>query len=57
MFRRVKTDGGYASSNDHRVVFGLNSNKSKANVKVNWRDGSSSIHKNLDLNKYHVIKK
>ena len=57
MFRRIKTDGGYASSNDHRVIFGLNTNKSKATVKVNWRDGTSSTHKNLDLNKYHVIKK
>src|SRR5215813_9648078 len=41
IWRRVHTDGSYASASDPRVLVGLGDTKGSAKVRVIWPDGKS----------------
>ena len=53
--RRVKTDGGYLSSNDPRVLVGLGSASKLKLVRVRWADGTSEEFKNVLVDKYTTL--
>lgn len=55
-WRRVRTDGGYLSAHDPRVLIGLNQATKIERVRVHWRSGKSEEWKNLPLNRYHTLK-
>ena len=55
--RTVRSDGGYASANDPRVVFGLGNQSTKQQVSVTWPDGSSQQFGPLEINRYHVLER
>ena len=39
LWRRVRTDGSYASANDPRVIVGLGESTEAPTVRVRWPDG------------------
>jgi hypothetical protein len=51
----VKTDGGYLSSNDPRVLVGLGSASKLKLVRVRWADGTSEEFKNVLVDKYTTL--
>lgn len=53
----VRTDGSYASASDPRLLFGLGMQGSLPTVNVQWRDGTVESFKNLEIDKYHQLKK
>jgi len=55
--RRSHRDGSYASSNDPRILFGLNKNVNAQSIDVEWMDGSHERWDALVVDKYHLIKK
>ncbi len=55
--KRVRTDGSFASSRDNRLHFGLGQKTRAIDVKVKWSDGTETIYKQLELNKYHTLKR
>ncbi|MEM8930242.1 MAG: CRTAC1 family protein [Acidobacteriota bacterium] len=54
-WRRVRVDGGYTSSNDHRVLVGLDDAEAIGTVRVEWPDGSVEIWNGLALGRYHRL--
>ncbi|HEX6729993.1 MAG TPA: CRTAC1 family protein [Pyrinomonadaceae bacterium] len=50
--RRVRTDGGYLSANDARVLVGLGNGAHVDVVRLSWPDGSVSELRNPPLNRY-----
>ncbi|MYD44390.1 MAG: CRTAC1 family protein [Gammaproteobacteria bacterium] len=55
--RIVRTDGSYASANDHRVVFGLGKNGAKQKLSVTWPDGTTSTYGPLAIDRYHLLER
>ena len=53
-WRRVRTDGSYASSNDARVLFGLGQRARVDAVRVNWLGGGSVEWRDLPAGRYVV---
>jgi hypothetical protein len=41
LWRRVRSDGSYASANDPRVLVGLGSSTAVSRIQVKWPDGRS----------------
>ena len=39
LWRRVRSDGSYASANDPRILVGLGASTGPASVRVTWPDG------------------
>lgn len=54
--RFAKGGGSYASSNDHRLLFGLNQLEKVSEVEIHWPDGEKQVLKDLPADRYHVIK-
>ena len=55
LWRRVRSEGSYASANDPRVVFGLGTADGAQTVTVLWPDGKTEIWENLSPNQYHTL--
>ena len=55
LWRRVHTDGSYASAHDPRVLFGLGTTTTYDAVRVFWPSGKIEQWNGLDLNRYHTL--
>ena len=56
LWRRVRADGSYASSNDPRVLVGLGTEApAKVSVEVIWPDGSEERFADLETRRYHRL--
>ena len=53
--RRVRTDGGYASAHDARIVFGLPTGAGPQMVRVRWPDGVEQRFGPLPVGRYHDL--
>jgi len=56
LWRRVRADGSYASSNDPRVLAGLGKTAKPVTVKVIWPDGTEERYADLAPGRYHVLR-
>ncbi|AKS43307.1 CRTAC1 family protein [Wenzhouxiangella marina] len=57
-WRRVATDGSYLSASDPRVIFGMGTQDAPtASVRVSWPDGTSERFSNLEIGRYHTLRK
>jgi hypothetical protein len=57
LWRRVRADGSYASSNDPRVLVGLGPETAKpVTVRVIWPDGTEERFEGLAPGRYHEIR-
>lgn len=56
LWRRAHTDGSYCSSSDPRVLAGLGSSSRVEAVRVHWPSGGIEEWKNLQANRYVVLK-
>ena len=54
--RRVRTDGGYLSANDPRVLVGLGTVSQLKQVRVRWPDGMVEEFKDVPVDKYTTLK-
>ena len=55
--RRVRTDGGYASAHDPRLLFGLGASRNPQFARVRWPDGTEQRIGPLAVNRYHVVRR
>ena len=55
VWRRVRSDGSYASANDPRVLVGLDQASRVEGVRVYWPDGRAEEWKELPINTYSVL--
>ena len=55
-WRRVATDGSYASASDPRIVFGLSTAKEPQVVRVQWPNRPEERFGPLALNRYHTLR-
>jgi hypothetical protein len=56
LWRRVRTDGSYCSSQDPRVLVGIGGAERVEAVRVHWPDGSVEDWKNPPINRYLTLK-
>ncbi len=56
LWRRVRTDGSYASSNDPRVLFGLGDSPRVDGVRVHWPDGSVETFDPVPPGRYTTLR-
>ena len=54
-WRRVRTDGSFASASDPRVLFGLGDDAGKPLVRVAWPSGTLERFTDLRLNQYTTL--
>jgi hypothetical protein len=54
--RRARTDGGYLSANDPRVLVGLGPTAVISAVRVRWPDGTTEEFKDLPVDRYTTLK-
>ena len=59
LWRRVRADGSYCSSNDPRVLFGLGAAATVRHLDVLWPDGTRERWdgSSLELNRYHTLER
>jgi hypothetical protein len=56
LWRRVRADGSYASSNDPRILFGLGGDvPDSVSVRIVWPDGSEETRTGLTTGRYHTL--
>jgi hypothetical protein len=55
LWRRVRSDGSYASANDPRVLVGLGSAAGPLRVRVEWPDGTSQELAGVAGDAWHTI--
>ncbi|RKZ09842.1 hypothetical protein DRQ50_14805, partial [bacterium] len=53
--RRARSDASYSTSNDPRVLIGLNQSSEKVNVNVQWPDGDSEQWTGLEIDRYVTL--
>ena len=56
MWRRARSDGSYASSNDPRVLVGLGSSTVRPRVRIQWPDGTTQEVADLPIDRYTTIR-
>jgi len=56
LWRRVHTDGSYASASDPRVLVGLGTRRASPTVLVHWPDDQVEEWRNLPLNRYSTLR-
>jgi len=57
LWRRVRADGSYASSNDTRIIFGLGDGPPRTiGLNVIWPDGSEQRIDSIEVGRYHEIR-
>jgi hypothetical protein len=54
-FRRVRTDGSFASASDPRVLFGLGDGAANPVVRVAWPSGRYEQFTDLPLDQYTTL--
>jgi hypothetical protein len=57
IWRRVRTDGGFASANDPRLLVGLGSDTAVDRVEVHWPDGSVEEWTGVAVDRYTTLSK
>ncbi len=57
LWRRVRTDGGFASANDPRLLVGLGSDTAVDRVEVHWPDGSVEEWTGVAVDRYTTLSK
>lgn len=55
-WRRVRSDGGFASAHDPRVVFGRGANAVPVAVVVMWPNGQTQRFAPLAVDRYHMLR-
>ena len=55
LWRRVRTDGSYASANDPRVLVGLGSSADAPQIRVVWPDGQLEQWSGLPVDRYTTL--
>ena len=55
LWRRVRSDGSYASANDARVLVGLGQATDPVRVRVQWPDGKTEEWTSLPVDRYTTI--
>ncbi|MCY3777802.1 MAG: ASPIC/UnbV domain-containing protein, partial [Candidatus Aminicenantes bacterium] len=55
LWRRVRTDGSYASANDPRLLFGLGDETRVLKVRAEWTDGKVEEWSALPVDQYTVL--
>jgi hypothetical protein len=55
IWRRVKTDGSYASANDPRVVIGLGELSDAAKIRVRWPNGQFEEWSSVNVDRYTIL--
>jgi hypothetical protein len=56
LWRRVRSDGSYASANDPRVLVGLGQSTSVSRVRVIWPDGKTEEWSSIDVDRYTTLR-
>jgi len=56
LWRRVRSDGSYASANDPRVLFGLGTSATVSGVTVKWPDGKSEEWPAVPVDKWTTLR-
>lgn len=57
LWRRVRSDGSYASANDPRILVGLaGASPKQREVRVLWPDGSEERFDSLSVGRYHTLR-
>jgi hypothetical protein len=56
LWRRVRSDGSYASANDPRVLVGLGDSTEPVRARVRWLDGRVDEHSDLPIDRYSTVK-
>jgi hypothetical protein len=56
LWRRVRSDGSYASANDPRVVAGLGTSTRPPRVRVLWPDGATETWNSVPLDTYTTLR-
>ena len=57
LWRRVRTDGGFASANDPRLLVGIGQDTAIDRVEVNWPDGSVEYWTEVPIDTYTTLTK
>jgi hypothetical protein len=57
LWRRVRTDGGFASANDPRLLVGLGSDTAVDRVEVHWPDGTVEEWTDVAVDRYITLSK
>jgi hypothetical protein len=57
LWRRVATDGSYASANDPRVLFGLGDEPGFDRLEIHWGDGTVEEWRALEIGRYHTLRR
>ena len=55
LWRRVRTDGGYASANDPRLLYGLGNAATVDRVEVHWPDGAVEVWPGIAVDRYTTL--
>ena len=55
LWRRIRTDGSYASANDPRLLFGLKDETRVLKVRAHWTDGTVEEWSGLSVDQYTVL--
>jgi len=56
LWRRVRTDGSYASANDPRILFGLGPEPKVQSLRVHWLGGRVEAWHGLSVDQYLVLR-
>lgn len=56
LWRRVRTDGSYASANDSRVLFGLGHSRDVTKVRTYWVDGRVEEWTDVPVGRYTTLR-
>lgn len=57
LWRRVRTDGGFGSANDPRLLVGLGAGNGIDRVEVHWPDGSVEAWSDVSIGTYTTLEK
>jgi hypothetical protein len=55
LWRRVRSDGSYASANDPRIVAGLGDSTETPDVRVIWPDGKIETWTSVAIDRYTTL--
>ena len=55
LWRRVRSDGSYASANDPRILVGLGESVAPVQVRVNWPTGRIEAWTDLEVDRYTTL--
>jgi len=57
LWRRVRSDGSYASANDPRVLVGLGTAAAITEVRVRWPDGTEQTFRDVPVDRWATLRK